>query len=98
MSNEWHISSLVVHGRPDWLKGITAAVEALEGVEIHGTDDKGKIVVTVEAPDEAGIVDRIDRINRIDGILSTVLVYHHSEDADALEEQIDDETDSARVH
>ncbi len=91
MKRECHISSLVVHGRPERREAILTAVERLEGVEIHAVDEHGKVVVTMETPDESTIVSNIDHINRIDGILSTVLVYHHSEDEDALEEEITDE-------
>lgn len=94
-SDDWHVSSLVVHSRPERQEEVKAAVGAIPGVEIHGTDDQhGKLVVTAEGRSEAAIVDCIDHINRIDGILSAVLVYHHSEDAVSLEEEVDGETDA----
>lgn len=103
MNSEWHISSLIVHARPDHQIRVRGAIESLPGVELHGNDEHGKFVVTVEASTESGIVDCIDSINRTEGVLSTVLVYHHNEDMDSLEDEIeledtDDETDSPRVY
>lgn len=94
-SDDWHVSSLVVHGRPERQEEVKTAVGTIPGVEIHAADDeRGKLVVTAEGGSEAAIVDCIDRINRIDGILSAALVYHHSEDAASLEEEVEDETDT----
>ncbi|MDO4533151.1 MAG: chaperone NapD [Coriobacteriia bacterium] len=45
------ISSLVVDALPDSLDEVTAALDAIDGVEVQGTDTTtGRIVVTIEAP------------------------------------------------
>ncbi len=67
------------------------SIESLSGVEVHATDGRGKLVVTMETASEQAIVTHIDHINGIDGILSAVLIYHHSEDAQSLEEELLDE-------
>ena len=79
-----HISSLIVHGRPGGIASIESAIGDLEGAEIHGISDKGKLVVTLETGNEAEMITRIDAINRIEGVLSVALVFH----------QVDDPTDS----
>ncbi|MCZ7597494.1 MAG: chaperone NapD [Gammaproteobacteria bacterium] len=84
-----HISSLVVHLRPQKETAVHAALAQIDGVEVHAIQD-GKAVITLETESEAGIVERINRINGIDGILSAVLIHHHSEDAASLEEEIDE--------
>lgn len=97
MSNELHISSLVVHGKTAYQSKITTAIHQLPGAEIHAVSEQGKFIVTLETASEAKILDCIAHINRIDGVLSTVLVYHHCEGLDALEEEINHEDDSPRV-
>lgn len=98
MSNELHISSLIVHGKISDKTEIVAAINTLPGAEIHAISEQGKFVVTLETASEAEIISHIDHINRIDGVLSTVLVYHHCEDLDALEEEVRYEDDSPRIY
>lgn len=87
MNDEVHISSLIVQTQP--AERIRVGERLKEtGVEIHAIGEQGKIVVTLETDSEAGVLEIIDRINRIDGVLSAVLVYHHCESRDSLEEEI----------
>ena len=76
LGDEYHISSLIVHGRPSEIEAIRRAVEALPGAEVHGVGPTGKMVVTLETTVEQDILSRIDDINLIDGVISTALVYH----------------------
>jgi nitrate reductase NapD len=80
MSTEIHISSLVVHGRPEGIEPIETAIGALDGAEIHGVSDEGKLVVTLETSDEGEMLSRIEEINRIAGVLSVALVFHQVEE------------------
>ena len=70
MSTEVHISSLVVHGRPEGVDGIATAIGRLAGAEVHGASDDGKLVITLESGTEAEMLTGIDAINDIDGVLS----------------------------
>ena len=88
MSDELHISSLIVHAKTALKDRVAADIARLPGAEIHAVGEQGKIIVTLETPSEAGVTDSIDCINRIDGVLSALLVYHHSESRDSLEEFI----------
>lgn len=97
MSNELHISSLIVHGKIAHKAQITTAINQLPGAEIHAVSEQGKFIVTLETASDSKILDCINHINRIDGVLSTVLVYHHCEGLDTLEEEINHEDDSPRV-
>ena len=83
MSEEVHISSLIVHGMPACLPAIRAAMSAMDGVEIHAEGD-GKLVVVLETANEGEIVSRLGEIGSLDGVLSTSLVFHQVEDADAM--------------
>ncbi len=83
MSAEVHISSLVVHGRPEGLESIETAIGGLTGAEVHGASSQGKLVVTLETVSEGEMLTRIDAINRIEGVLSVALIFH----------QVDDPTD-----
>ena len=76
---EHHISSLVVHALPETLDQVSAALSALEGIEIHARDPRGKLILTLETADDATIVERLNDIYGIRGVLSAALVFHHFE-------------------
>ena len=80
MSAEVHISSLVVHGRPEGVDTIAGSIASLGGAEVHGASDEGKMVVTLECGSEAEMLTRIDAINGIQGVISVALVYHEVAD------------------
>jgi nitrate reductase NapD len=79
VTGELHISSLVVHARPATVAAVCAAIARLPGAEVHASSGQGKIVVTLETPDEAEVLARLDQIGRMGGVLSAALVYHHVE-------------------
>jgi nitrate reductase NapD len=58
---------------------VSAELAALPGVEIHAHDPSGKLILTLETADEAAIVERLNAIYGIRGVLSAALVFHHIE-------------------
>jgi nitrate reductase NapD len=74
-----HISSLVVHSRPEWARAIARQLRTLRGVDVHGGVEAGKLVVTLETATEAEIVAHLNAIQALDGVLAAALVYHHHE-------------------
>jgi nitrate reductase NapD len=80
MASELHISSLVVHARADSAEAVAAALADLPGVVVHAHDG-GRIVVTLETAREQDIVDGLAFIQRMDGVLSANLVFHHHDPA-----------------
>lgn len=87
--NEVHISSLVVHVVPKHLTEIKAKIEGLDGVEIYGESEAGKLVVVVETQNQGYITDTIDVINNLEHVLSVALVFHQIE-SDLDDDEMDD--------
>lgn len=79
---EVHISSMVVLASPDGLQSVKDNIDALEGVEIHGESESGKLVVVLESDGQTHITDVIEKINNFRHVLSTSLVYHQIEQLD----------------
>jgi nitrate reductase NapD len=79
MPEEIHISSLVVHSRPERAPAIARHLEGMEGVAVHGGIEAGKLVVTLETATESQVVERLNVIQLLDGVLAATLVYHHFE-------------------
>lgn len=88
MAREIHISSVVVHGAADRLDAISTAIERLPGVEVHASDPAGKLIVTIESDEEAGIAERLDAIRALDAVYTASLVYHHVEDVEDLDSEV----------
>jgi len=78
-TEELHISSLIVHIRPDKLQQIEISINLLAGAELITMSPIGKAVVVLEAPNQGVIMEVIDKINALDGVINTGLVYHEFE-------------------
>jgi nitrate reductase NapD len=78
-TEELHISSLIVHIRPDKLQQIEKSINLLAGAELITMSPIGKAVVVLEAPNQRIIMEVIDKINTLDGVINTGLVYHEFE-------------------
>ncbi|AWK88421.1 chaperone NapD [Azospirillum thermophilum] len=81
---EVHISSLIVRHLPEQAAAVRAAAGALSGLDWHADQD-GKAVVTLVTDSARRILDYIDALNLLPGVLGTTLVYHHYEDAEAID-------------
>jgi nitrate reductase NapD len=76
MSDTVHISSLVVHVRPERCADLRAAIAALDGAEVHAGTEDGKLVVVLETDSEAETMARIAAINEMRGTIAASLIYH----------------------
>ena len=79
MAEELHISSIVVHVRPEAAAAAARSIESMPGAEIHQRLAGGKLIVTLETAGTGEIMQHIERINDLPGVVSTALVYHHWE-------------------
>ena len=75
---EAHVSSLVLHVRPENDVEVRAALAAMPGVEVPASSG-GKLVVTLETASEADIVTCMNEMSLLPGVLSAALVFHHFE-------------------
>ncbi|WP_413699211.1 chaperone NapD [Psychromonas sp. KJ10-10] len=76
---ELHVSSLIVHVNIKKVDSIQASINLLNGAEVITISPEGKAIVVLEAPNQKQIMDVIDNINEIDGVINTGLVYHEFE-------------------
>ncbi|QYJ80671.1 chaperone NapD [Shewanella acanthi] len=84
MSQEYHVTSLVVHAAPHALQQVEASISALNGCDIHAITPEGKLVVTLEGNSQKTILDNVEAINALTGVLSASLIYHQ---VDSLEQE-----------
>ena len=74
------ITGLVIHAAPQNCASVQTAIEALDGAEVHKVTDDGRLVVTVDNPDDGKAAQVFDSFRTIAGVLSTSLVYTHFEE------------------
>ncbi|KAA2212989.1 chaperone NapD [Teichococcus oryzae] len=79
MPDAFHVSSLVVHCRRERAAAIAAVLRDMDGMEVHGGVPEGKLVVTLETATEGDIVERLNQVQLLDGVLAATLVFHQFE-------------------
>lgn len=76
MEDTLHIASLLVHCRPESMPAVRANLRLLPHLELHQESPLGKLVVVLETEHESQILDTIDQIQNLPGVLNAVLIYH----------------------
>ena len=84
---EFHVSSLVVLTQPSLRHQLARQIATLDGAEIHAVSDEGKLVVTLEGMSQRPIMDSIDAIQAMPGVLSAALIYHQFDKLDQQGEE-----------
>ncbi len=88
MTREIHIASCVVQARPESLDAVAAQIRAVKLAEIAASDPRGRLVILLERSSAAEVLDAIDAIRDLPGVIGVNLVYQHAEDEHALQELI----------
>lgn len=81
MNAQIHISSLLITAKPEQVAAVAAQIAAMPIAEVAHSDALGKIIVTLETPDESEIVQAMTDIQLFEGVVNASLVYHHAEGA-----------------
>jgi len=83
-----NISGVLVRSRPENIKAVTARLEDMEGVEVHGANPDGRLVVTVEESGDRTMADTVVRMQDLPGVISASMIYHQYEEEPDLEETL----------
>jgi len=73
-----HIASAIVMAQPASQHDVAAHIASLDGVDVV-TTERGRIVVVLEACQQEHIANTLHRIATLEHVLSTTLVFEHSE-------------------
>lgn len=66
----------------------SAALNAIDGVEVHQTADGGRIVITIEDTPSTPAVETLRTVNAVKGVISASLVFHSFETGDGRMEPV----------
>ena len=75
-----NICGVLVYSRPQRVAAVRRRLCGLEGVEVHGAGEDGRMVVTVESPEAGLAADQMHRMQDIEGVLSATLIYHYGDE------------------
>ena len=75
-----NISGVLVKAYPENLVNIEKTLATMAGVEVHGNNDDGRIVITVEDVSANNISDTLVEIQGVPGVLSAAMIYHQFEE------------------
>ncbi len=75
-----NISGVLVHTYPQHIDAITRQLDEIDGVEVHAVTDAGKIVITIEKPDDRGMSESVLQLQNITGVLNASVIFHQFED------------------
>ncbi len=85
--SEVHIASCVAFARPETVEGVVRAIRATGLAEVPRQDHgRGRFVVLIERSSAAAVLDVIDAVRALDGVLAVHLAYQHAEKESDLEE------------
>lgn len=77
MTNEWHVSGLMVQARSEKFPALIPALLAIPETEIPVHDQQqGKLVVVMQAARSQALLEKIESARNLEGVLAVSLVYH----------------------
>lgn len=87
MKDEHHISSLVVLHRPDAVPVLRAFVDQHDALDI-AIQGECRCVLVCETDNQRAVMDHIDALQVLPGVINVSLIYHHVESAAVMDELV----------
>lgn len=86
--DEHHISSLVVLHRPYAAATLKAFVDSHAALEIAVQGDS-RCVLVCETDNQRAVMDHIDALEILPGVINVSLIYHHVEPRSAMDDVLE---------
>jgi periplasmic nitrate reductase NapD len=80
-----HIAGCVAYVRPEAAEAIVRTITSTGLAEVPQRDDNGHLVVLIEAGSAGKVMDVIDAIRALEGVLAVHLAYQHAEPESDME-------------
>jgi nitrate reductase NapD len=91
--DELHIASFVIQHRHDAMAALAATITGHADLEL-AIPGETRSVVLCESADRYAVMDRVEQLRSVPGVLNVLLVYHHAEPRDALEAEVNAQPES----
>ncbi len=79
-----NISGVLVRSRPENIEAVRERLEQIEGVEVHGANPDGRLVVTVEQAGDRAMADTVVKMQDLPGVISASMIYHEYDDSEQI--------------
>lgn len=81
MPTSWQVCSLIVQTKNTHIPAVSTALNAMPGCEVALSDvDRGKLIVVAEAEHSRTLLDTIESVRNVEGVLAVSLVYHQQDE------------------
>ena len=84
--SDLHIAGCVAFVRPEAVEPVVRAIRASAIAEVPRHDPSGKLVILIEGPSAARVLDAMDAIRALEGVLAVHLAYQHAESESEMQE------------
>ena len=84
--SEVHITSCVAYARPEAVASVVRAIRDTNLAEVPRHDDRGRFLLLIERGSTGAVLDVIDAVRALDGVIAVHLAYQHVEDELELQE------------
>lgn len=71
-----NISGVLVRTFPDGISPVSANLTRIPGVQVHGNNSDGRIVVTVKQEQPDQLAGTLSKMMSLPGVLATSTIYH----------------------
>ena len=88
--SEVHITSCVGYARPEALPAVVRAIRDTQLAEVPRHDDRGRFLLLIERGSTGQVLDVIDAIRALDGVLAVHMAYQHAEEEAWLEGHLEE--------
>ncbi len=76
-NHQWHVCGLVVQAKPTQVTFVMETLRAVAHTEIPTFDEQtGKIVVVMQSENHQTLLENMENVRNIEGVLAVSLVYH----------------------
>lgn len=85
--SDYNICGALIHARPGCADQVRERLLDLPGVDVHLVTEDHRLVVTVEDHEDNHAADTLGQIGHVPDVLSTAMVYQHSEDLEPTQQE-----------
>jgi|KBSMisStaDraftv2_1062788.scaffolds.fasta_scaffold1118525_2 nitrate reductase NapAB chaperone NapD len=82
---ELHIAGCVAYMLPDHAATIVRAIRTASLCEVPRADASGRAVLLIERESAAAVMDVIDAVRALEGVIAVHLAYQHAESESEME-------------
>lgn len=80
-AKDWYVCGLVVQGNPYKMLVIKQVILSIPNTDVPVLDEqKGKMIVVMQSHDQDLLLEQIESIKEIDGVITVSLVYHQQDE------------------